>query len=57
MEALFQRSKRKKMKLHLIYINHNGQLSQRVVRVVDIQDEHVTAYCYKRKTGENVPEK
>ncbi|REJ09598.1 hypothetical protein [Halobacillus trueperi] len=49
MEALFQRSKLEKMKLEWIYINHKGDLSQRVIRVVDIQDEYVIAYCYERK--------
>lgn len=49
MEALFQRSKLEKMKLEWIYINHKCDLSQRVVRVVDIQDEYVIAYCYERK--------
>ncbi|WLR46870.1 hypothetical protein LC065_15115 [Halobacillus litoralis] len=49
MEAYFQLMKLEKIKLAWIYINREGVISQRVVRVVDIQDEQIIAYFYERK--------
>lgn len=35
--------------IDMIYQNDKGQFTQRIIRVIQIQDEHIRAYCYLRK--------
>jgi len=38
-----------KEKIMIYYMDSKGKVSQRVIRVVGIDDEKVLAYCYYRK--------
>ncbi|UOR13093.1 hypothetical protein [Halobacillus amylolyticus] len=49
MEGLLSRSVEQKQKLEMIYLATDGQISQRVIRVLDIRDEEILAYCYSRR--------
>lgn len=50
METLFQRSIEERLKLEMIYMTHNGEISQRVIRVLKDNNSNILAYCYvKRK--------
>ncbi|MEK3905786.1 hypothetical protein [Oceanobacillus sp. FSL W7-1309] len=39
----------KKIKLEMIYMARNGKVSQRFVRVLEIREDHILAYCFYRK--------
>lgn len=38
-----------KIKLEMIYMARNGKVSQRFVRVLEIREDHILAYCSYRK--------
>ncbi len=38
-----------KIKLEMIYMARNGKVSQRFVRVLEIREDHILAYCFYRK--------
>ncbi|GIO18175.1 hypothetical protein J18TS1_12750 [Oceanobacillus oncorhynchi subsp. incaldanensis] len=42
-----------KEKIMIYYIDSKGKVSQRIIRVVDIDDKRVLAYCYYRKQVRN----
>ncbi|WP_339233766.1 hypothetical protein [Oceanobacillus sp. FSL W7-1281] len=38
-----------KEKIMIYYMDHNNNVTQRIIRVVGIDNEKVLAYCYYRK--------
>ena len=49
MKSLFIKSAKEKQPIELIYIDDKGVISQRVVRVLSLNETYVKAYCYERK--------
>lgn len=49
MKHILQWSKENKQKLILFYMDHNNQVTQRFVRVIDIQEDSFIAFCFYRK--------
>ncbi|MDV2683017.1 WYL domain-containing protein [Alkalihalophilus lindianensis] len=49
MQGLLMRAMERKEKVEMIYLSANGELTQRVIDVVNLNDQHVIAYCYTRK--------
>lgn len=43
----------KKEKVMIYYIDSKGKISQRIIRVVDIDNTKILAYCYYRKQVRN----
>ena len=37
-----------KISIEIIYLNSQGEVSQRVIRVLSATDHHVKAYCYTK---------
>ncbi|KIV50612.1 hypothetical protein [Aneurinibacillus migulanus] len=35
--------------IEIIYLNRNGELSQRKVRLLSVKDGRIRAYCFKRR--------
>ncbi|KIV58118.1 hypothetical protein AM501_26130 [Aneurinibacillus migulanus] len=35
--------------VEIIYLNQNGELSQRKVRLLSVKDGRIRAYCFKRR--------
>lgn len=49
MKGLFKRSIENKEKIIIFYIDSNGKVTQRYVRVLKMYDSHILVYCYYRK--------
>ena len=49
MIGLLYKSFDKKEKIMIYYMNSKGKVSQRIIRVVQLDDEKILAYCYYRK--------
>ena len=49
MESLLNRSIEQKQKLEMIYLASNGELSQRIFRVIEVKEDGILAYCYSRR--------
>ncbi|MCT1904136.1 hypothetical protein [Oceanobacillus sojae] len=49
MIGLLNKSLDKKENIMIYYMDSKGKVSQRIIRVVDIDDVKVLAYCYYRK--------
>ncbi|CEI81327.1 hypothetical protein BN997_01145 [Oceanobacillus oncorhynchi] len=49
MVGLLNKSLYEKEKIMIYYIDSDGKVSQRIIRVVGIDEEKVLAYCYYRK--------
>ena len=49
MVGLLNKSLYEKEKIMIYYIDSKGKVSQRIIRVVGIDEEKVLAYCYYRK--------
>ncbi|GGA72366.1 hypothetical protein [Ornithinibacillus halotolerans] len=49
MNGLFLRSKENKIPIVIYYIDSQNNITQRTIRVVNIHDNFITAYCYLRK--------
>lgn len=49
MEGLFLRSIENKEKIVIVYIDRGNNVTQRVIRVVSINDNSISTYCYWRK--------
>lgn len=49
MERLLNHASESDQKLEMIYIDSKGNMSQRVIRVVKVEEDHVVVYCYARK--------
>ncbi|MFZ3578758.1 hypothetical protein [Virgibacillus sp. DJP39] len=50
MKNMIIRSIQKKEKIEMIYLSNDNQVSQRVIRVLKINDEMIMAYCYTKRT-------
>jgi predicted DNA-binding transcriptional regulator YafY len=35
--------------IDMIYINNNGEITQRMIKVLEIQEKHIKAFCFMRK--------
>lgn len=49
MTGLFRRSIDNKETIMLFYMDSNNKVTQRYVRVLQIEDAHILTYCYYRK--------
>lgn len=49
MKKLLQRSVQTKQRLEMIYLDSDNQVSQRIIRVININDNMILAYCFTRK--------
>lgn len=49
MNHLFHRSMENKEKIIIFYIDRNNNITQRVIRVISIEDGYIVAFCYWRK--------
>ncbi|MYL50242.1 hypothetical protein GLV98_12160 [Halobacillus litoralis] len=49
MIKLLNRASKTKRSLGMMYIDENGNVTQRKIRVVEVRVNHVLAYCYNRK--------
>ncbi|WP_053220401.1 WYL domain-containing protein [Virgibacillus senegalensis] len=49
METTLQRAMENKKMVEMIYMAKNGRLSQRIVRILQIKEEQIVAYCYSRR--------
>ncbi|RDW15867.1 hypothetical protein [Oceanobacillus chungangensis] len=49
MKGLIMRSKDNKEKIMIFYIDSNNNVAQRIIRVIDINDESIIAFCFLRK--------
>ncbi len=49
MKGLFIRSMENKEKIVIFYMDSNGKVTERYVRVLKINDSHILVYCYYRK--------
>lgn len=49
MTGFLTNSKERKEKIMIYYMDSKGKVSQRIIRVVGMNEEKVLAYCYYRK--------
>lgn len=49
MKGLFTRSINNKEKIIIFYMDNENKVTQRFVRVLKMNDNHILAYCYFRK--------
>ncbi|MFD2924129.1 hypothetical protein [Halobacillus naozhouensis] len=49
MEGVLIRAIEQKQKLEMIYLDADGQMSQRIIRVLGVRNEDILAYCYSRR--------
>ncbi|WP_406945779.1 hypothetical protein ACJA3J_05885 [Halobacillus sp. SY10] len=49
MNGILNRAAGCKMSLEMIYIDGKGNMTQRKIRVVEVRESNVLAYCYNRK--------
>ncbi|MBM7715354.1 putative DNA-binding transcriptional regulator YafY [Bacillus thermophilus] len=49
MNGLLRRSANLKTPLAIIYINKSNHISQRIIRVLKVEDSLIKAYCYTKK--------
>ncbi|PKR79176.1 hypothetical protein CEY16_05360 [Halalkalibacillus sediminis] len=49
MDSIFERALENKQKINLIYVDQDGQLSQRFIRVVRVDQNSILAYCFYKK--------
>ncbi|WP_082234584.1 hypothetical protein [Halobacillus massiliensis] len=49
MENLLIKASEEKIKLEMIYMDSQGELSYRVIRTVKNEEEHILGYCYTKK--------
>ncbi|MCA0983209.1 hypothetical protein LCL89_03995 [Halobacillus yeomjeoni] len=49
METLYKRSMEEKIKLEMIYVTKQGELSQRTVRIIEVRNSHILAYCFSKR--------
>ncbi|WP_100010498.1 hypothetical protein [Lentibacillus sediminis] len=49
MKGLLMNSLGTKQKLELIYIDGEGNISHRVIRVLEIREDAILAYCYRKR--------
>ncbi|UOQ95100.1 hypothetical protein MUO14_09300 [Halobacillus shinanisalinarum] len=51
MNGLLNRSAGKKQQLEMIYLDSKGVMSQRIIRVLNVSENDLLAYCYTRRKG------
>lgn len=49
MRNLFMRSLKNKEKMMIFYLDNNNKMTQRVIRVVRIEEDAIIAFCFWRK--------
>lgn len=49
MKGILLRAADSKNPLELIYINNDNQISQRIIKVLGVNDNQIKAYCYTRR--------
>ncbi|MCD5323549.1 MULTISPECIES: hypothetical protein [Pontibacillus] len=49
MEGLLIKAKETRSILEMIYLSKEGQLSQRRIRIMNVDEEWILAYCYNKK--------
>ncbi|WP_079529475.1 hypothetical protein [Halobacillus hunanensis] len=49
MEGLLIRAMEQKQKLEMIYLDADGYMSQRTIRVLEVREEDILTYCYSRR--------
>ncbi|MFD2639945.1 hypothetical protein [Piscibacillus salipiscarius] len=49
MERILQRALEQKQQLEMIYLDQNGDYSQRIVRVVKIYEDDFLAFCFTKQ--------
>ncbi|SET17465.1 hypothetical protein SAMN05216389_106169 [Oceanobacillus limi] len=49
MNNWFLQSKELKKKIMIFYMDRNQKITQRIIRVVELKEDHVVAFCYYRK--------
>ncbi|GGF26489.1 hypothetical protein GCM10010954_26910 [Halobacillus andaensis] len=48
MEGWIKRSAERKEKVEIIYLSVQGEVSQRVIQVLQVQSEYIIAFCYSK---------
>jgi predicted DNA-binding transcriptional regulator YafY len=49
MKSIFQHSIKTKQKNLIFYIDSSNNLTERIIRVIKMNEEQIVAYCYWRK--------
>ncbi|WP_442598690.1 WYL domain-containing protein [Neobacillus sp. D3-1R] len=49
MRGILLRASERQLPVEMIYLSKNGAISQRKIRVVDLKEDRVKAYCFLRK--------
>ncbi|WP_163970305.1 hypothetical protein [Oceanobacillus halotolerans] len=49
MIGILNRSKRNQEKVMIYYIDRKNHVTQRIIRVINIKDDVIVAYCFYRK--------
>ncbi len=49
MKSLLKRAAESKQRLEMIYINRDNQMSQRIIKVIDVKGSTIKAYCYTKR--------
>ncbi|VEF48296.1 Uncharacterised protein [Bacillus freudenreichii] len=49
MKSLLNRASWSRQRLELIYINKNNQISQRIIKVIEVTELTINAYCYQKR--------
>ena len=47
--SLFKQSLQHKSKIMIFYIDGSNNVTQRIIRVVNIEEDSIVAFCYYRK--------
>lgn len=50
MNNLLLRAKEQGKSIEIIYMDDNGRISQRTIRIIEICEDKITAFCYLRKS-------
>ncbi|GAA0434259.1 hypothetical protein GCM10008934_24620 [Virgibacillus salarius] len=54
MKGLLNRSAENKLKIIIFYTDSNNNVRERYIRVLEVNDKSIMAYCFYRKKGENI---
>ncbi|MGM0941946.1 MAG: hypothetical protein ACQEWU_13450 [Bacillota bacterium] len=49
MKGLLNRSAENKQKIIIFYVDNNNNVTERYIRVLEVNDTSILAYCYYRK--------
>ncbi|TFB15096.1 hypothetical protein E3U55_12655 [Filobacillus milosensis] len=49
MDQLLIRAKENKQRLEMIYVNEQGEYSQRIIRVMKIYEHYILGFCYTKR--------